>query len=214
VSDYFIEKESYGRVERVMDVQKFAADLAKALGGTYVAPKPNDMGAGERYAHIIVDDCDIGITRGWENRNSDKVTFNIAPANCTLGYNDTPRGEEYKLPRASMSVSKPMNRLVADVKRRVIDPAKAPIAKRREHAAELKRRANSLVDVAAKLRAAHPGLEVKVADGSTYSGSIYRNGDGPYVSGSVYADGTVSIDRMGTLSPAQFDRVMRALFND
>jgi hypothetical protein len=43
--------------------------------------------------------------------------------------------------------------------------------------------------------------------------SIYCNITGrPYLSGRVYADGTVSIDRIATLSAAIFKRVMRALY--
>jgi hypothetical protein len=212
MTDYVTTREEYGRTVKVLDIQAFARDLAEALGARVIPPKADDCGTRERWASIAYGGCEIGLTRGWRNNEWDKVTVRIAPLDCKLTYNELPRGDEYKLPEATLTATRPMARIVADIKRRIITPADAPIQKRREYAAQLKAQANNLALTAASLRVRHPGLQVTAKEGETYSGAIYRNDGGTYLSGRFYNDGTVSIDRLGTLTADQFARVMDALY--
>jgi hypothetical protein len=211
MTDYFTTKETFGRTEKILDVQRFTRDLAKAMGGAYKAPKPDDMGVGERYATFDLDGFTIGITRSWQDRLADKVTVNIDPADVKLTYNDTPRGDDYKLPRASLSAGKPMARIVADIRRRVIEPAKAPTEKRRAYAADLKAKANNLAARADTFRK-NPRLDVRVENGATHSGTIF-NREGVYLNARFYADGTVGIDRLGTISADQFEAILAVLYS-
>ena len=214
MTDYFTTREEYGRTVKVLGRPGFRPRSRCRHGRClYNAPKPDDMGARERYATFDLDGCEIGVSRSWQDRLADKVTIAISPRDVKLNYNDTPRGDDYKLPRASMSASKPMARLVADVKRRVIEPAQAPIAKLRAYAAELKSKANSLAERAAAFRK-NPRLDVRVENGATHSGTIYSNGDGVYLNARFYADGTVSIDRIGSVNAETFDRILAALYKE
>ena len=206
--------QSYGHDERKLNVARFAADLRKALGGAPLPAKDCDTDV-YRHARFALDGNEITLTSGWRRNEIDKVTVRCSPLNCKLDYNNTPRGDEYKLPEATVSAERPLQAIAADIKRRVIEPAKAPIAKRREYAATLAKQANDLASTCARLRERFPGLSVTLKNGATYSASLYHNTDaGPYLSGQVHADGSMSIDRLGSLSADQFERVMTALYNN
>ncbi len=212
MSSYIITEEKYGRSEQVLDLHSFAKDLCKALSGKLTARDKDEI-ANDRYASFTLGESKIGLTKCWKKSELDKVSVTIAPANFNLSYNDTPRGPEYKTPEATVSTSRPLDKIVADIKRRVIEPSKAPIAKLREHAAACDQQRSDLRDIASNLRSRYPLLQVTVKDGERFSGKLYRNSnDEPYLSGSVHADGSVSIDRLGSLTPAQFARLMKALY--
>lgn len=214
MTDYITTRERFGRQERVLDVQRFTIDLADLLGGTYIKPNPDNLDRGERYASLRLDDCEIGITVNW--RCGEKVNVSIGPADLNFnarGYS-RPYGDEYRTPNATVSVTRPIERIAADIKRRVIEAGKAPIAKLRAHAEQLDQAAKGLVSTVDRLRKRYPALQVKVEQGATTSGSIYSNGEGPYLNGRVYADGSVSVERLGSLTADQFDRVMRALYGE
>jgi hypothetical protein len=209
--DYIVTRESYGRTERVADVERFANDLSKALGGQPIIK--GDESYRDRFAQFrLADGTVIGVSR--THQAWDMVSISI-DAGLKLSDNDRPSGEKYKMPSAKVAVTRPFARIVADIKRRVIDAAQAPLAELRAYGEMVGKRSDDLNATAERLRADHPGLSVSIKDNSTYKGSIYRNSEGwPYLSGTFYADGTVSLDRLGSLTAEQFDRVCSALYND
>ena len=213
-SRYVVDRDEYGHPRQSIDLPQFAADLCKAMGGTLPPVNPDRTSYDlARYQSFALDGCEIGLTRGWHRNEWNKITVCIAPpADAKLTYNQTPYGEGYKLPKATITATRPMDRIVADIKRRVIEPAKAPIAKRREHAEQLRQNANDLASTAARLRKSHPNLDIRVEQGATSSGSFFRQGEGPYLSGTFYADGSASINHIGSLTRKQFERLMRALY--
>lgn len=190
----------------VLDLTRFARDLAKELGGTLV---PNE-GPHDRWTRILVGETELTLYAGWKRGEVDKVTVNISAATQTLAHVDVPRGNGFDLPSATVSASRPLHRVVSDIKRRVIEPAKAPLEKRRQRLAELQQQARTLVCAAARLRKRFPGLSVKTDDrGQT--GTVYYNAGGVYFNGRLNADGSVYPDRLGTLTAEQFERLMTVL---
>ena len=209
---YLTTETKYNRPERVLDLHRFAADLCKALGGKMIPPVKGEA-KNERWTSMEIGDAIIGLTKSWKQSEVEKVSVSISPRGLSLGYNDTPRGPEYALPSATVSTARPLASIAADIKRRVIDAAAAPMAKLREHAAACNQQRDDLQTVAADLRKRHPLLAVTVKDGERFSASLYRNSnDEPYLSGTVRSDGSVSIDRLGGLTAEQFERVMTALY--
>jgi hypothetical protein len=213
MSNPYVKTETkYGREERSLDIHRFARDLAKAIGGKVIPQAPGEI-INERYASIEIDGAAIGLTGGWGRNDLEKVAVRISPLGLKLSYNDTPRGDEFKTPEAKVSTARPLATIAADIKRRVIDPGAAPIAKLREHAAACVQQATDLRATADRLRKRYPGLSVTVKDDARHSAPFYRNDNkGPYLSGTVYPDGSASIERVGSLSPEQFARVMAALY--
>jgi hypothetical protein len=106
-----------------------------------------------------------------------------------------------------------MKVIAADVTRRVIEAAKAPLQKRRDWHAQREQSASDLQVHAERLAKQYPtSLRVKVENGAD-SASIFSHGsDDHYLAARLYPDGSVSIDRIGTLKGGQFAAVADALF--
>jgi hypothetical protein len=201
---YVINDTGSFKPRRKVDLARFAPDLAKALGGKSVVENI------DRYS-VEVDGFHIWIDTLWNDAT--KVTLHIRDADRQwLGSNE-PSGDGYRMPSIKISVDRPMERLAADIKRRLIEPAREPAEKRREYVAKLNESAANLTLTADKLRKRFPGLTVRMEKDATHSGTVYHNSSGtPYLNGRFYADGKVSIDQLGSLSAAQFERVMKAIY--
>jgi hypothetical protein len=202
------ESASY-RPRKSVDLARFVPDLAAALGGKVFRPE-GYLDSDER-RNIELDGFVISVSSVWNDPT--KVSLHISESERKwLGSNE-PYGDDYKMPSIRISVDRPMKTLVADIKRRLLEPAKAPAAKRREYAAKLAASKSNLATVAAALRQRFPRLEVRDPKDQVHSTGLYLNSDaGPYLSGTVYSDGKVSIDRLGQLSPEQFERLMKTLY--
>jgi hypothetical protein len=194
---------------KTVDLTRFVPDLAAALGGKVF--RPEGYSESDQRLNIELDGFAISASQLWND--STKVTLHINECEREwLGSNE-PYGDDYKMPSIRISVDRPMKALVADIRRRLIEPAKAPAAKRREYAAKMAESKSNLATVAAALRQRFPRLEVRDPKDQVHATGLYLNSDaGPYLSGTVYSDGKVSIDRLGQLSAEQFDRLMKALY--
>lgn len=185
--------------EAVFDMARFAADLAAELGGTVIEdPERRDCNT------IEVDGVRAWLaTKGYGAGAYAKVHVHAMRPADGLAYNDHPYGKEYKLPDAWVTATRPMPAIAKDVRRRVIEPAKTPLAKWREHGAAVRRRGADLVARAAWLRGL--GLAVRLDNGATRTGNFHGA-----VSGEFYADGAVNIRHLN-LDAATFERVVRAI---
>lgn len=190
-----------------LDLKRFAGDLAKELGGKVV---PNES-QHDRYIRILINDTELTLSAGWKSGEVNKVTVSIWPAEQALRHVDVPRGDGFELPSATVSASRPLHRVAADIKRRVIEPATAPLAKRRERLIQVGERARDLKKSAERLRKQFPGLSINTDQDRGQTGTVYYNADGVYFNGRLNADGSVYPDRLGTLTAEQFERLMAVL---
>jgi hypothetical protein len=203
---YNITKQEHGRTRHEIDLARFTADLARELGGSMVAAQH-----GEHY--IAFEGFKISLNDGWRQSERGKAIVGIRELEWKWLGSDEPSGERFRFPSIRVSVDRPLDKIAADIKRRLIEPA-GPIAEaRKAHADKIAGSRSDLASVAAKLRTNWPSLSVRHDADASYSGSIHRNANnGPYLDGRFYNDGRVSIDRLGTLSADQFERLMRALY--
>lgn len=183
--------EKFGRLEEVFDMARFAADLAAELKGKVINPSAAPLDS-DRDA-LEVDGVRLWLTvKSWGAGANSKVNVRACAPYFEGKYHDHPHGPDYKMPDAYVSASRPMAAIAKDVRRRVIEPAAAPIAKWLEHADMIAKRGGNLVEVAARLRTM--GLEVRLDEGATRTGTFYKYADGSNsVSGEFYPDGAVSI---------------------
>ena len=189
-----------------LDLSSFAADLCNSLDG-----KPISTNDRDGYVTFeLVDGCKLSLSSSWRSTEIDKVAVHIDPPDELDRLRGYDLSIEYRLP-ASVTVSAklPLDRIVADVKERLIIPAQAPLANLREFARQLERDGRPLEMIGREYAAQFPELEITIPELSDHRGSI--RGSAPiYLLGDFYSDGRVSIERM-ELSRAQLERVVRVL---
>jgi hypothetical protein len=205
---YITERESYGRTERHLDVPRFAADLAVALGGT-IDPDSEDYGG---YRKINLPDnlqLSISQTHTYGAGDREKVTLRLRPTDVPNDLHSSFYGAKYRLPEIHVSTARPMDKIAADIKRRLFTAAADPIAAQRETARQRQEYRNKLAESVAAMRQEFPQLDIRERDkdrAEFFSGSI-----GHYLSGQIHSDGMISIDRMGSVSREQFLAICRIL---
>ncbi len=110
-----------------IDVRPLAAELAAALGGAVVNRHPD----GETFSHsadIALNDSLITVSRVWPNKKRLTLSIDILePYN--LSYDDTGR---IQLPKITVDPARDAATIAKEIQRRLIEPAKEPLRKKRE----------------------------------------------------------------------------------
>jgi hypothetical protein len=196
----------HGRRETFFDVAAFGRELCKALGGSELSPDT----AADHYFHFQVGDAEISLSEGWHTNDCQRVHVRIMPTNFALPSGQWPRG--LILPEASVPVAWPMDRIAADIKRRVIDASPEPFAALRRRQGQITAAATTLRLHAATLSERFGNLDIRVVEGDHHVAQIYSRGNRTYLVGRLYADGQVNIDRIDALSSEQFAAVCEILY--
>jgi hypothetical protein len=201
------ELNKWGHRENKFDMARFAADLAVAIGGKVEARPPDRFSCDGDI--IEVDGVRIRLAVSTWRAAFDRVHVTACHPVFEGKYHDHPYGTDYKMPGAYVSAGRPLAALASDIRRRVVEPARAPIARWIEHRKIVADRGSDLVARAARLR--EWGLDVRLNEGETRSGSVWHGK--PYFSGEFYADGTVSL-RNVTFTAVEFERMVEAVCNN
>ena len=203
---YVIEKDCrYGsnRKEIAIDLPRFAADLAKELGGEVL---PAGDYPGERQK------IKVGADELWLGADNHKKRVSASLHAPDVPWND--RNMYDKAARTDDATVNPDGRPIAvlarDIRKRVIDANQPAMAAQRAYADKrVEDRGNVELQVAA-LKASHPALNVRISD-DKLSANISGGCSGHYIDAQIDGAGRVSIRRIGTVSAKQFDRIMAAL---
>ena len=99
--------------------------------------------------------------------------------------------------------------IARDIVRRVIDGNAEALKRQRERQAQMDANRASIVKHAAALRAAIPGLDVKVNERDQCA-SIWNKG-GEYLHANMNSNGGVSVERLGTLPLATFVKLVKLI---
>lgn len=160
------------------------------------------------YAEIELAAMEISVSKDWNGERTGKVNVRARPPELGLDHNSSPSNRgEFALPEASVSVARPLAAIAKDITRRVIMPAAAPLAKRVEYAAAIVKRRKGVAEMAEEL-GRFPGLTVRL-ERSGDSASLYASD--PYLSGRLDSDGSVTLDRLSSLSLEKFAAVWAAI---
>jgi hypothetical protein len=199
--------ERYGRTEQQVDVATFARDLAKALGGALL-PATEDATSNR----AIKIGPDVLAVRSNHYASKGRVTVSISAPDVKWDdrntYDKTHRTEDATVNPEGRTIE----RIAADIKRRVIDASLPALALQRAHAAQLAQGRADIVARAADLKAALPGLDIRVNEKERRAG-IFNGASSHYLSGTLNADGSISLDRIGSMSTAKFLKIV-AVLND
>jgi hypothetical protein len=183
------EETRYSRPEYILDVPAFAAALAAQLGGTVEATESGFAGS----ARIRVGELCLYV-RTEHGAKFGRVEIHSGAPEATdkLHYSERP-----SFPSGSFDTARPLDRLAADIRRRIIEPAAEPTAK-----AKAKLEANNghraqLEAAAAELRAAFPTVQITIRDGTSVTqADVYYSRDGAHLSGRLNADGSLNVERI------------------
>jgi hypothetical protein len=179
--------------ERVFDMARFAADLAPLIGA----------------AVAWRDDCDPHNERPRLERNDGLVLYPSSPYHVPagrvrigIGAPEIERRLKYRPDKAkfgeiTLDASRPLDKIAADVRRRLIEPAALPLAAFRLALAEQDAdRARCEAHVAA-ICERFPNVSAKFADERDTQATLYANGGGAFLSARLCSDGGLYVDRVG-----------------
>lgn len=189
--------------EKKIDLPRFAADLAKELGGE-VLPPP-DYPRERQYIGIGTDKLDITVD-DWKKR----VSVSIEAPDVAWGdwstYDKAQRTESATVNPDGRSIAA----IAKDIKKRVIDANQAALAARRAYAVQQKQNRADIVARANELKAAYPKLDVRVNE-REQNASIYSGPSAFYLSARMSSNGRVSVDRLGDVSGETFVKILAVL---
>lgn len=207
---YISEKPGKLRPEFEVDLPRFARDIAKAMGGTVVAPK----GAAGVFPALSqeVKFGDNVITFSWigQYQGRDKQRVGVSIKAPEVAWDDRDRYDRtHKVETITINPdARSTSVIVNDIKKRVVEASAPALAKQREHAAKLAANRDNVEAQAANLRKAVPGLKVRVSE-DKQSATFYLAE--PYISGNVIADGTLRIEHIDKVDFTKFVKIVEVI---
>jgi hypothetical protein len=186
-----------------IDLPRFAAELAKELGGVLqeAGEYPNDR----QQILIGADMLELGADN-WKKRVSASISAPDVKWGDWSTYDKAQRAESASVNPDGRSIPA----IAKDIKKRVIDANQPALAARRAYAAQQQQNRASIVKHADALKAAHPLLNVRVYE-DKQSAEIYTGASGHYIDAALSSDGKVSIKRLGDVNAEQFAKIMAVL---
>lgn len=196
---YLIENSDRGGVK--IDMPRFAKDLAKALKG-----KVGPDGEATRQTVLLPEHLSLFLY----------TSYSDARVRVSISASDVPHGDRnfydktHKTSEATLDPCKrTIDKIAADIQRRVIDASAPAIEAQRAYAAVQVARRNGLTEAMAEIKRKMPSLNISQRQGEDQRAYFFTEGHD--ASGQLYADGTVSIERMGNLSIDTFVELMALL---
>jgi hypothetical protein len=188
MTDYMVTQQ-WG--EKRLDIHALASDLAPALGAQLVHDES------EHYrGRLEIDGLRLCLSAVWGARSGRVKVSAYDPRADRLHY----RSDLQRIPSITLDATRPIDKLAGDIKRRLIEPARAIVDQVTLRLAQQAHDDAQLLAHAEALKARWPFLEVKIGADRA---QIYGRHNGGYFTGSMRADGGVRIERVDT----QADRV-------
>ena len=193
---------SFIRTSKVIDIEAFTRDLAKALGGKIATQELTNV-----YGAIDLGDN----TRLNLYANNWKASVDVS-----ITATDVKHGERSVYDKAQKTVSATVNpdgrkidAIARDIRKRVIDANAPALAAQRAYRNERHNGREQIALLAGRLKELCPSLSISKRDPDAESVSIY-SGE-PYVSATMDADGKVRIERMVSITMPQFVNLLALL---
>jgi hypothetical protein len=200
---YQKEHESFGRKELRIDLPRFAADLATQLTGTAA----NNGGYPDERQDIMVGTDQLHLSA-----DNHKKRVHVSISAPEVKYDDRNTYDKtHKTESASVNPDgRTIERIAADIKRRVIEPSKDALRLQREYAVKMAEGRASIVRLSAALKARLPSLDVRTNE-KEQRAAIYSGSNGHYLSATLSGDGTIAVERLGSMPMSKFERIVAIL---
>jgi hypothetical protein len=196
------------RKHMIVDLVRFGHDLAAALGWSIVLGEHGrvDLNSPDEKLALHLHN------QTWSPAKASKVNISVSVTDIPFG--DQPsvaHSPKYELPSATVSADRPMDSIVRDVKRRVIEAAAEPAEHRRQYAALCSAERGGLKATMQRMKALFgDNIRFNEAQASNHSCpfSWYYRAEGVnspgygkfYIDGRVNSDGNITVDRMPNIT--------------
>lgn len=201
---YITETEKYGRKEFKIDLPRFAADLAKALGAKLL--KPDTDYPMENQCLAVGTNKLVLRADNWKR----KVEAYLEAPDVKWGdwssYDKAQKTESAKVNPNGRSIAS----IAKDIQKRVIGANLAALEARRAYAVQQEQNRADIVARADRLKSAYPKLDIRVNE-REQNASIYSGPSAFYLSGRMNSSGRVSVDRFGDVSTETFLKILAVL---
>ncbi len=205
---FIATRTSYGREEKFLSIGRFAKALAPLLGATLELAHGDEDGWMTQ-ARLVLGDLTIFVSARGGTQARPRPELRAYPTASTQKlYN---KFTVPKFPEMTVDASRPLDKIAADVKRRLIEPSAEPLAKVKELFAALAAQESSLAGNIARLRQAFPTATIRDPETNATSASFYLTTPDCYLSGTLKQDGSLYVERLGELKPGRLDKVLAAL---
>jgi len=182
---------------------RFVTDLADALGG-------RDVNHEYQSGAFTVGDLRVILRQGWgaKARRVRVVCTAADTEACRRAYS---QGGSFPFPEATIDPERPLDAVVKDLQRRIIDKAAPALARVAEASAKQSAEALQLREHAERINDRFPGTVTEHTDSSKREAGFYFNQAGSYLSGRLCSDGRLYVDRLGTVPAHKVERLLALL---
>jgi hypothetical protein len=196
---YMRTVENYGRTERQFEIKRFCADLAPLVGAAVVC----EDGSHDRPNLVRNDGLTLYVCGKWNAPGRVSVSVGAPEITRRLDHSHYVA----KFPSATFDAARPLDKLAADIRRRLIEPAAEPLEKLRQALATQEGGRAATERHAAAILARWPAARITFADERKTQATLYLAG----VSASLTSDGGLYVDRIGGVDSARTMRLLAAL---
>lgn len=210
---YITETLEYGRKRQAVDLSRFAADLTKALAKLLPTVKVQHTPPTEYVdAHqaIMVGTDRLDLRSNSYQSKCRVIVYLDAP--------DVPHGDWSTYDKEQRTESATVNpdgrsieAIARDINKRVIFANQPVLAKRRAYAKQQADNRATIVKHAADLKTAVPALDIRINEREQRAAIFGGSNFAGYLTGTLHADGTVNVDRLGSISNQQFRKIVAIL---
>lgn len=196
----------------MVDLKNFAIQLAGLLRGEF-KPEAESYDQKDRATVILPEEAiRITIYRRYDHK-AGQVGLDIDATDVPP---QTFYGDKYKLPHITITTTRPLEILVKDIKRRLIEPAAAPLAERRKSRDQDQLQKEGLKSAVESLRRRFPQLTIHYPDphGRTDRDRAPIYCSKPNLSGYVFWNGSVNIERIESMSENRFAQFLAMMTAD
>lgn len=191
--------------ETYIAVDELGAELAKALGGTVIESKAG-----------LYSECQIAIGEMYvflhhAYRKNGRWTMNVRSGDRIEARNELHYREMPEFPSINANPTKPFKAMLSDIKRRVVDAAKEPLAKTKDLLAKRRDCKAGVAGQIKRMKQQFPHLDIRT-QGDGMSAQVYSGqANGVYFNAEITAGGSFYITRVGTLTEAQATALIKIL---
>ena len=190
------------RGSRRVDMPRFAADLASELGATsrpyrddYPAEEQRIDLPGDVYLYLRAD------------HHKSRVTVSLSASDIRHEDRDW-RDKAQRTEDATVNPDgRPIAAIARDIRKRVVEASSDAIAVQRACAASRRDHASAIEATAARIGKV---ADVRISD-DRLNASIYVNRGGAYINARINSGDSISIDRFGSITEAQFLAILDVL---